>query len=225
MMINVIPSNNSAHAMAAQQIIILTIEGIFKSLLFQKDKSMKGLISYNGQYGATQQYATWLGDQLQLPIMKEDEINENELRLTDFVVVAGSVYIGKWRMRDWVKQNSEILQGKKIFFLIVCATPASMGIKQGEIAKINIPDSLYKESEIFFLPGRLVISKLSWRDKFLLKMGARLEKNPETKARMLRDVDNVSKENLTDAVRRIKAFQFVKYGSPRIWRTQLVHEN
>ena len=186
---------------------------------------MKGLIIYNGKYGATQQYSMWLGEQLQLPIMKEDEVNEDRLRSFDFVVAAGSVYIGKWMMRDWIKHNEVILKGKKLFSLIVCATPASMGIKQQEIAKINIPDSLYKESEIYFLPGRLVISKLSWKDRLLLKMGARLEKNPETKARMLQDVDNVKKENLIDVIRRIKAFQFSKYGSSRVWRTQLAHEN
>src|SRR5947208_2624101 len=99
--------------------------------------NMKGVIIYNGKYGTTQQYATWLGEQLQLPILKADDSNSHQLRLFDFVVVAGSVYIGKWLMRDWVKQNAEILKQKKLFFLIVCGTPASMGAKQAEIANTN----------------------------------------------------------------------------------------
>jgi len=66
---------------------------------------MKGIIIYKGKYGATEQYANWLSAELDLPLVSADDISAEKLRIFDFVVLAGSVYIGKWMMRDWLKQN------------------------------------------------------------------------------------------------------------------------
>jgi len=141
------------------------------------------------------------------------------------VVLAGSVYIGKWMMRDWLKENLSLLRRKKVFNLIVCGTPASNTAELTKLERNNIPVALCNEAETFFLPGRMIMSKLSWLDKMLLKMGARMQKDPSVRERMLRDVDNVSRENLDDAIKRIKSYQFNKYGSSRVWRYKMIAEN
>jgi menaquinone-dependent protoporphyrinogen IX oxidase len=186
---------------------------------------MKGIIVFKGKYGATQQYASWLAEELQLPVVNAEEITPDKLRVFDFVILAGSVYIGKWMLRDWLRANLNILRRKKIFAMIVCGTPASNKSEQTNLAKNNIPVVLHDQVETFFLPGRLVIRKLSWFDRFMLKMGARIQKDPTVRERMLCDVDNVSRENLDDAIRTINSYQFNKYASSRVWRHKMVSEN
>jgi menaquinone-dependent protoporphyrinogen IX oxidase len=186
---------------------------------------MKGIIIYKGKYGATEQYANWLSEELDLPLVAADDISAEKLRIFDFVVLAGSVYIGKWMMRDWLKASLSFLRRKKVFNLIVCGTPAS---NTGELIKLernNIPVALYNEAETFFLPGRMIMHKLSWLDRMLLKMGARMQKDPVIRERMLQDVDNVSREHLGDAVKRIKSYQFSRYRSSRVWRYKMESAN
>jgi len=166
---------------------------------------MRGIIVFKGKYGATAQYAQWLASELQLPAIQADQVSEDELRMFDVVIVAGSVYIGKWLMRDWVKQYLNVLRAKKVFFLIVCGTPASAKNEQIKIANDNTPADLSNQAETFFLPGRLVIRELSWLDRFMLKMGARMQKDPVIRERMLQDVDNIRKENLVEIIRKIKS--------------------
>jgi menaquinone-dependent protoporphyrinogen IX oxidase len=193
-------------------------------LVYLKKIDMKGIIIYQGKYGATQQYASWLSEDLLIHAMNPDELPGEKLRLYDFVILAGSVYVGKWMLRDWLKKHAGILQNKKVFILIVCGTPSSKKAEQERLAKTNIPVSLIDNAETFFLAGRLDVNKLSWMDRFLLKMGARMAKDPETKEGMLKGYDGVSKDNLGEVSASIKKFEFSKYGSLRTRRHQLVEE-
>jgi len=167
---------------------------------------MKGLIIYKSKYGATQQYAEWISRQLRLPIADPDIISSNDLTTYDFLVIGTSVYIGKMLLRNWIKKNRTALQGKKLFLFVVCATPASQGAKQRQILESNIPQGLFRQDQVFFLPGRLRIQQLSWRDRFLLKMGARLEKDPHKKEAMLRDIDAVKSEHLNALLQAARQF-------------------
>jgi hypothetical protein len=61
-------------------------------------------------------------------------------------------------------------------------------------------------NQFFFLPGRMNIKGLNWIDKFLLKMGARMVKNPVEKKIMLTDFDNVLQENLHEIESAIRKY-------------------
>ena len=66
------------------------------------------------------------------------------------------------------------------------------------IAKNNIP-ALLAHSGIYFLHGRVIFKQLSWMDRFMLKMGASLEKDPITK-----------KENIAEIVNAVKILRPAK---------------
>ncbi len=81
---------------------------------------MNAIIIYKGRYGATRQYAEWLGDALQIPLTVPTEISVTKLRDYDLIILGSSVYIGKLELTGWIKQNSNILSGKRILLFIVC---------------------------------------------------------------------------------------------------------
>ncbi len=58
-------------------------------------------------------YAEWLGDALQMPLTVSTEISVTKLRDYDLIILGSSVYIGKLELSGWIKQNSNILSGKK----------------------------------------------------------------------------------------------------------------
>ena len=157
---------------------------------------MKGLIVYMGKYGATQQYANWIGKELTFPVVNAENLTPSALNEYDFVLVGSSVYFGKLLLRSWLTQNHQLLQKRKLLLFVVCATPSSEKEKQQKILRENLPASLLKSATTFFLPGRLEIKKLSWMDRLILKAAAKMEKDPAKANAMLHDIDGVKKENL-----------------------------
>lgn len=166
---------------------------------------LNAMIIYKGRYGATRQYAEWLGEALHIPVAGPREISAEKLRQYDFLILGSSVYIGKLELTNWIKQNSRVLSGKKLFLFIVCATPPDQSEKLKEIEVRNVPDILKPVCTVFFLHGRMSLQQLSWKDRFLLRMGARMEKDPEEKKHMLENFDDVKKEHLHDLIEAGKA--------------------
>ena len=166
---------------------------------------MKGIIVYKGKYGATAQYASWLGIELQIPVIKLDDITIETLLCYDYIIMGSSVYVGKLQARAWIAENSDILQEKKVFFFIVCATPEDRKDKIAEIIKNNIPASLNTEHNVFIMRGRMIMAKLSRLDRFMLKMGARLQKNPAERKRMLQDFDEVKPGSIVPLLKSVQS--------------------
>ncbi|MDP4129871.1 MAG: flavodoxin domain-containing protein [Bacteroidota bacterium] len=167
---------------------------------------MKGIIVHKGKYGATRQYAEWLGAELKLPVQPADDLTKEKLLLFDYIITGSSVYVGKLLIKKWLKQNSVLLGGKKLFLFIVCGTPESEPAKQQDIIKRNVPASLLDSQNIFFLPGRLVKQKLSWKDALILRLGGWVEKDPVKKKAMLSDIDGVKIENLSNIIESVRKF-------------------
>lgn len=167
---------------------------------------MKGIIVYKGKYGATQQYAQWLGHELNLPVYTAAELQKKELSLCDFMIIGSSVYIGKLQISQWLRDNLDVTRGKKIFFFQVAGTPPEEKEKLETYIRSGVPEELRHNCEFFFYPGKMVIQELSWTDRFMLKMGARLAKDPAAKKGMLTDYNHVKKENITELMNAVKSF-------------------
>ena len=165
---------------------------------------MKGIIVYKGKYGATQQYAQWLGKELNLPVFTAAELQNEDLLHCDFVIIGSSVYIGKLQISQWLKNNLAIIRDKKIFFFQVAGTPPDQKEKLETYMRSGVPEELRSKCEFFYYPGKMAIKELSWTDRFMLKMGARLTKDRDAKKNMLTDYNQVKKENITGLVNSVK---------------------
>lgn len=165
---------------------------------------MAGIIIYKGKYGATEQYSTWIAKELNLPVYRAAAENTDILNYCSYVILGTSVYVGKLQLNEWIRQHQNILKSKKIFLFVVSGTPSNEKDKLNSLVKKNIPASLLKNIDVFFLHGRMTRSKLSFFDSFILKMGASLVKDPVEKKKMLTDFDGVKKENLQALLTKIK---------------------
>jgi menaquinone-dependent protoporphyrinogen IX oxidase len=166
---------------------------------------MTGAVVYNSRYGATASYAEWIGAELNIPVYNQSDLNPVKLEQYDYFVLGGSVYIGKMKIASWIRRNKRMLLGKKLFLFIVCATPADELEKLNQIFEQNFDTETRNVIQPFFLRGRMQIRKLSAFDRFVLKLGARLQKDPDERRKMLTDFDEVKKENLRSMLTAIKA--------------------
>jgi menaquinone-dependent protoporphyrinogen IX oxidase len=167
---------------------------------------MKGIIIYKGKYGATKQYAEWLGKELDLPVFNPDNYRTEDVFNCDYVIIGSSVYIGKLQMKDWIKSNIPGLLKKKLYMFVVSGTPPEERGKLETYLQGSVPFQMRKRSQVYFLPGKLTYSNLSWRDKFMLRMGAMLNKDKEAGKKMLTNYNNVRKENLDALINDVKNY-------------------
>lgn len=167
---------------------------------------MKGAIIYKGKYGATKQYAEWLGAEFSLPIIKADDLIKDELERYDFILLGTSIYAGKFQIANWVKRKAKDLIKKKIFLFIVNATEPNDAEKRNKFILDNVPQQIKSCCEIFFLPGRIIHKTLSFGDKLLLKFAGAFEKDPVKKRALNEDINGVKKENLLPLVSAVKNY-------------------
>jgi menaquinone-dependent protoporphyrinogen IX oxidase len=164
---------------------------------------MKGIIIYKGKYGATEQYARMLSETTSFPVARPEDLIGDELDNYDCVVLGSSVYIGKLQLKQWMDDHAGQLRKKNVFIFIVCGTKPDEKEKTDQILKQNIPVELKFAARAFFMRGRMNKSKLSFKDRLLLRMGAFFTKNPVDKKNMLTDYDEVSSTNLFPLVQSI----------------------
>ena len=168
----------------------------------------KGIIVQKGKYNATQQYANWIGQDLDLPVFSAGGLAGSKLTGREFVVICSAVYMGKLLIKGWLKKNLHTLQRRKIFLVVVCGTPSSEKEKLAAVIRSSVPGPLINQIETCFLPGRLVIKDLTLMDSLLLKIGSKLEKDPAKRQAMLRDIDGVKRENIEPVVKAVRTFVF-----------------
>ena len=165
---------------------------------------MNGIIIYKGKYNATRQYAEWLAAELKMPMALPESIGKEQLQNYDAVILGSPVYMGKLLIKKWMKQNIAALQEKKIFLFVVSGTPAYQKEKLQKYLQVSVPEEIRNRCETFFLPGRMIWKNLSRWDRFMMKMGVLLEKDPETKKGMKTEFDGVRKENLNELLGAVK---------------------
>ncbi|QEH43004.1 flavodoxin domain-containing protein [Chitinophaga sp. XS-30] len=155
---------------------------------------MKGIIIYKGKYGATRQYAEWAGQALQMPVNTTDETGAEQIGACDWLMIGTSIYIGEFQVKKWLLKHQQLLSGKRIILFVVCGTSISKTEELDKYLRQNVPAELLARCRCFFLPGRMNFSALSWKDKFMLKMGAMLA--GKEGAAMMTEYDDVKEQHL-----------------------------
>ena len=157
---------------------------------------MKGLIIYKGKYGATKQYAQWLSEGTDFPCIDADKFDEATLSEFDTIIIGTSVYIGKLKIGKWLKRNWHELRDKKVYLFLVAGTPPSEKEKLTAYVRSNVPNELFNQLSLTFLPGKLIRSELSSWDRFLLKMGSKLAEKKDPAQKIAVDYNHVDRDYL-----------------------------
>lgn len=157
---------------------------------------MQDLIIYRSKYGATKEYADWVGEALKTEPTPVSAVKPEMLVYADRIIIGTPVYLGRMLMRNWIAQNQRYLLDKPVYLFVVCGTPASASEKTTKIIKDNLPPSVQDKFRIYFLPGRVMPQKLSWIDRVLIRMATRGKKRASASETLTVGVDYVKKENL-----------------------------
>ena len=118
------------------------------------------------------------------------------------------MYFGKLLLEKWLRQNLASIHDKKVFLFSVSGTPPDRRQELDGIIQQSIPAEIRTAAEIYFFPGKMDMASLSWLDRLLIKMGARMTKDPVVKKEMLRDYNDIRKQHIYALTQAVLKFCF-----------------
>lgn len=160
---------------------------------------MKGIIVFKSNYGATKTYAQWIEEATGLKAVEIDQLKKEEINNSETVVIGCPVFAGKPLLGKWIKKNWSKLEGKKIALYTTSGAPADdASLKEG--FNSTFPEPIRSGLSYFPQSGRMVFSEMSPLHRFFMKLGQKMEKDPQVKEEMLKDKDNMNREGLKDLI-------------------------
>ena len=156
---------------------------------------MKGAIFFIGKFGSTNQYAQWIGEQTSFPVF---DLNKENPDPTDYdiIILGSSIIIMKPTIRKWFTAFWPVIKNKPIILFTVSGTnPGHPDLHKW--LHNSFSNEILKNITHIPLRGRLNLKELPWMTRQMLKFGAIVEKDPETKQRMKEGFDYVVKSNIS----------------------------
>lgn len=157
-------------------------------------RSGKGAILYMGKYGSTRQYADWMAKATGLPVVNlaTDAVQLDEL---DYVILGSAVYVGRLALRSWLKEHWPQLSTKPVLLFSVSGSPAGHPDLEATLAQSLTPE-MRRHLAYVPLRGRLDLQRLPWFWRLMLPLVGRLQKDLETRERMMHGFDRMDKTSI-----------------------------
>ncbi|MBN1646743.1 MAG: hypothetical protein JW874_01805 [Spirochaetales bacterium] len=153
---------------------------------------MEGIIIYKSNYGSTKQYADWLNEETGFRVLDIKKAGTNDIRQNDIIIFGSPVFAGRVLISGWISKKWKYLAGKKVVLY------TTSGAAPGEVGKQNVLQNSFTPElagKIKYFPqgGRMVFAKLGPMHRFMMKLGSKMEKDPQKSAEMLLDKDHVDR--------------------------------
>jgi len=166
---------------------------------------LNGVVVFKSRYGATQQYAEWIREELRIPLIDPERLDDRVVAVCDFVVIGTPVYRGKMLIADWLAQNQQRLRGRRLFLFIVC-THFEDREQQMRMLRDNIPDGMLASFDAWFLAGRVIVGDLSETDVLYLNLADLTAEERVKKDNATRTGDLVREGNILPLVEKVRSF-------------------
>ena len=168
----------------------------------ERGEYMPGTIYYKSKYGATEDYARWLFEDVGFEL--ENIKQKPEIRTEGVVVIGSDLMIGKVRAAKWIIKNWDKVKGRKPVFFCVGSSKIGSQVRE-DILTRSLPADVLAGMRIFHLPGRIDHKRLGFFMSGLMKRFAKYEKDEVERKRALEGYDDVKRELLAPIVTHIKS--------------------
>ncbi|MBD3299749.1 MAG: hypothetical protein GF347_00160 [Candidatus Moranbacteria bacterium] len=166
---------------------------------------MKNLIIYRSVYGSTKEYAQWIADAIGADIFSLEEAENVDLNNYENIVLGCGVYAGKIKIKKWIVSNWDKLKSKNKVVLFTTSGSPAEEIKKEKMIERNLPKEILAKIRYFPLGGRMVIEDLNFFHKLIIKLLAKMTKDPGLKKRSVKGFNFMDKKNIDPILDYLKA--------------------
>ena len=138
--------------------------------MFFEGKDMeRTVVIYKSKHGSTRQYAEWIGEELQCPVIARDDFSKKDFDSYDNIIYGGHVQAGGIMGFDLIKKNMRRLQNKKI---VVFAVGLNVMNKESrmQLREINFDKANVERMTCFYCPGNYKPEEIKGIDAGIIKM-------------------------------------------------------
>lgn len=169
-------------------------------------KSLQGIIVFWSKYGSAKQYAQWLHDETGFHVRSAKRPFGKSLKKADIVIAGSPVRGGKMKIAQWIRRRwPEICTKNVIIFSTSVLSPEDPAVHDFWLK--NFPENIREKCHFFALPGRLVYSKLSFRDKIILRISVFMQNDKEVRDGLLKGFDAVERAALDPLLKHLRALE------------------
>jgi menaquinone-dependent protoporphyrinogen IX oxidase len=160
---------------------------------------MQGIVLYASKYGATEDYARWIAEDLDWA-WANIKGYQGDLASYDAVIIGSPIYVGRLRASAFIKKNAALLAAKRFFLFTVGGEikPADEE-KLDALRKRNLPPELSVCPHFHFL-GRITPKRFTWFDRTMTRLVAKSIKDPDDKKRLLDGYNDMQRDFIAPLV-------------------------
>jgi menaquinone-dependent protoporphyrinogen IX oxidase len=131
----------------------------------------KVLVMYFSKYGTTKKYAEWLSSELDGDICSIKNVNKDNLKNYDIIILGSGLYAGNIQGIDIIVNNYEQIRSKKLI-LFTCGLADYENMEN--VNSVNkrldeiIPENIRQKIKIYYLRGGINYKKLSIKHKLMM---------------------------------------------------------
>jgi menaquinone-dependent protoporphyrinogen IX oxidase len=164
----------------------------------EENRALNGAVIYYGKHGSTRQYAKWIAEDTQLPLIDLGK-EKPDLDKFDYLVLGSAVYTGRLFLHKWLKKNWEMLREKPVLLFSVSGSPKDDPEFQA-MKENSLPEEIWDELTFCPLRGSLDPEQLSWFLRTMLKFAGRMQKDAEVRDRMINGFDFMDRDAILPIV-------------------------
>ncbi len=129
----------------------------------------KTVVIYKSKHGSTEQYAKWIGEELDCAVIAEKDFSKKDFDKYDNIIFGGCVQAGGILGFDLIKKNMRRLKDKKIVTFAV-----GLNVMQKEtriqLREINFDKASVEKMTCFYCPGAYKPEEIKGIDAGIMKM-------------------------------------------------------
>ncbi len=150
---------------------------------------MSTIVIYKTKYGSTKQYAQWIAEDLDCPVVDAKSVKADDLLGYDTIIYGGGLYAEVINGVSLITKNIEKLKDKKIIIFTTGITPGDVReYYDGEVIEKNFKNRVPENVKIFNFLGKMIQKELTpvhYAALVSLKKIMSAKKNPSDMVKLL----------------------------------------
>ena len=134
------------------------------------------VVIYKGKYGATEQYAKWIAEELQCDMVDADQFLRRDFEKYDNIIYGGALQAGGIKGFDLIKKNRMKLLTKKV---VIFAVGLNTDNKDNriQVREINFDKMELAGMTLYYCKGAFDPARVKGMDKAIIGLTLKMLKN------------------------------------------------
>ena len=127
------------------------------------------VVIYKSKYGATEQYARWIAEELNCELIRQEDFKGKDFDRYDNIIYGGGLQAGGIKGFELIRKNRHRLAGKKVVTFVVGLSVDDKDNRM-QVRDINLDKKELKAMTLYYCKGAFKPEAVTGLDKGIIKV-------------------------------------------------------